>query len=86
MKGVLNKYGIIEGKDYRGVDVLAELQPIPGSEWFLISKIDKEEMYSELLYREGVIIIIVLISILLIAISALYIYKQQQTRFIKIFS
>ncbi|MBK7632399.1 MAG: PAS domain S-box protein [Ignavibacteriales bacterium] len=83
VKGVSGQSGIIEGKDYRGVDVLAELQPIPGTEWYMVSKIDKEELYSELFYRAGVISIIVFISILLIALTALFIYKQKQSRIYK---
>ncbi len=83
VKGALGKSGIIEGKDYRGIDVFAELQPITGTEWYMVSKIDKDELYSELYYRAGVILIIVLISILLISLTALYIYKQQQSRIYK---
>jgi len=49
---VTGKKGIIEGIDYRGVPVLAALYAIPDSPWFLVSKIDREEVY-ELLNKRS---------------------------------
>lgn len=43
-EAVLGKQGICEGSDYRGVAVLADLHPIPGSPWFIVAKVDAEEM------------------------------------------
>ena len=34
---------IVDGKDYRGVDVLAAARPIAGTDWVMISKIDRDE-------------------------------------------
>lgn len=79
VKAVLGARGIIEGKDYRGKDVLADVKTVPGTDWFMVSKVDREELYSELFYRAGVISLIALISILLISFSAFYIYKFQQS-------
>ncbi len=39
--------GIFEGRDYRGVPVLSVLGAIPGSDWFMVSKIDKSELFAE---------------------------------------
>jgi len=36
--------GIFEGVDYRNVLVLSYLAPVPGSPWFMVAKIDKEEL------------------------------------------
>lgn len=38
--------GLAEGKDYRGVKVLAYLKRIPRSPWFLITKMDENEFYT----------------------------------------
>lgn len=83
VKGILGKRGIIEGKDYRGVEVLAELKSVPGTDWYLVSKIDKEELFSEIFYRAEVLFIVVLLSILFITAVALYFYKLQQSRIYK---
>ncbi len=83
VKGAQGARGIIEGKDYRGVDVLADLKVVPGTDWYMVTKVDKDEIYSELFYRARVILIIALISLLLVIISALYIYKLQQSQVYK---
>lgn len=43
---VAGKKGIIEGIDYRGVPVLAALRPIPNTNWFIVSKVDQNEIYA----------------------------------------
>ena len=42
-QAVLGAVGIVTGKDYRGVDVIADLEPIPDSPWYLVAKIDRAE-------------------------------------------
>ncbi len=37
---------MIEGNDYSGVAVIAVGYPIPGTNWFLLSKIDRNELYA----------------------------------------
>ncbi|MDP3435033.1 MAG: PAS domain S-box protein, partial [Bacteroidota bacterium] len=39
--------GIYMGKDYRNVDVLASMQVIEGTNWVLISKVDKSELFQD---------------------------------------
>ncbi|NVN93186.1 MAG: response regulator [Desulfuromonadales bacterium] len=41
---VLGKRGVVMGTDYRGVEVISALQPVPGSPWFLVAKMDAEEL------------------------------------------
>ena len=45
------KKGIVEGMDYRDVPVLAAAGRIPDSPWFLIAKIDADEIYVPLKKR-----------------------------------
>ena len=40
--------GTISGVDYRGVPVVATMKKIPGSTWYMVSKIDREEILSSL--------------------------------------
>ncbi|MFZ2303052.1 MAG: GAF domain-containing protein [Gallionella sp.] len=37
-----------EGADYRGVPVIAAMREIPGSGWFLVAKMEQEEIYAPL--------------------------------------
>lgn len=47
VQAVLGKTGLIEGRDYRGIPVLAAALPIPQSTWFLVAKVDSKEIYAE---------------------------------------
>ncbi|MDO9680593.1 MAG: PAS domain S-box protein [Bacteroidales bacterium] len=69
--------GIYFGKDYRNNDVLASMQAIDGTEWVLISKIDKSELLQEF-NREALFIIILVL--LLVALSSLLIVFLFNTR------
>lgn len=53
---VLGWEGIVQGKDYRGVPVLAALKQIPDSPWYMVSKIDTSEALSAWRARSGMII------------------------------
>jgi len=37
--------GVREGVDYRGVPVLAELRAVPDSTWWLVAKVDRDEVF-----------------------------------------
>lgn len=47
-RAVQGEEGTIEGIDYRGISVLAAIRSIPGSPWFLVAKVDREEAYAPL--------------------------------------
>ncbi|MDZ7655949.1 MAG: EAL domain-containing protein [Sulfurimicrobium sp.] len=42
LKGV----DVTEGRDYRGKAVLAAMRAVPGSPWYMVAKIDREEVYA----------------------------------------
>ncbi|MCJ7514694.1 MAG: PAS domain S-box protein, partial [Dehalococcoidia bacterium] len=65
---VLGKEEIVEGKDYRGVEVLAALRHIPDSPWYMVAKIDTSEALSPWRSRSG--LTIALVAILLAAALA----------------
>ena len=45
VKAALGKTGIVEGLDYRGVEAIASVAAIPNSPWFIVARIDREEVY-----------------------------------------
>ena len=75
------KEGIVEGLDYRGVPVLAAAGRIPDSPWFLVAKVDANEIYAPLkkLSQQVVFFLIVLIGAAGICVA--YFQRNQQTRF-----
>ncbi|PKL58341.1 MAG: hypothetical protein CVV34_02795, partial [Methanomicrobiales archaeon HGW-Methanomicrobiales-5] len=52
--------GVFEGRDYRGVNVISVLEPVPGSPWFMVAKIDTSEAFSS--WRSRSVIIIALVA------------------------
>jgi len=61
---VRGKEGIVEGIDYRGVPVLAVIRPISNSPWFMVSKVDQEEVYAPLQFQAWLISCVIIILVL----------------------
>jgi len=70
--------GIFDGIDYRGVNVLADIRPIPDSPWFLITKMDKKEIFSDLYYRQLMIVLFMVLSIGAFISLTAFIYNYRQ--------
>jgi PAS domain S-box-containing protein len=64
-QAVLGRQGVMEGRDYRGIPVIADLRPVPGSPWFLVSRMDTSEVYGPM--REKLWMMVALVSTLLTA-------------------
>ena len=77
VKAVLGQTGIMEGIDYREVPVLAALRHIPDSPWYLVARIDMEEIQKPL--NQSLWITVTLIITLLVSAGAvvLLLWKQQ---------
>ncbi len=78
VQAVLGKEGLFQGRDYRGVEVLADLRPIPGSPWFLVAKVDAREILAEARYRGGMIAAFVGLGILLAGAVTAFTYRRRQ--------
>lgn len=80
-KAVRGEQGIVEGKDYRGIQVVACIASIPDSPWFIVTKTDKSELYAPL--RERLWILIILIGAFLFSIGSGLglIWRKQNLRF-----
>jgi len=77
VQAVLGKTGIVEGRDYRGVAVIADVRGVPGSPWFLVTRMDAEEVYAPA--REKLWLILGLMAALLAAAgTALWTLWRQQ--------
>lgn len=81
VRAALGSEGIIEGKDYRGVEVLAYTRAVNNSPWYLITKIGKSEVFDFL--HEQLAITIIFITVLLSASGAAtgYMWKRQIASF-----
>jgi PAS domain S-box-containing protein len=77
----LGKAGVIEGVDYRKAPVLAALKAISDSPWFLVSKIDMEEVFAP--YRAHFRLSAILTGLLIVGSGIIlgFIWRQQQADF-----
>ena len=56
--------GTIEGIDYRHVPVVAAMNKIPGTPWYMVAKMDRDEVLSSLNSQIRMIVIILILTIL----------------------
>ena len=78
VQAAMGKKGLFRGKDYRGAEVLTDLRPVAGSPWFLVAKVDTDEILAEARYRAGVIALITVCFILLAGMATAYAYRRRQ--------
>jgi PAS domain S-box-containing protein len=81
VKAALGETGIVEGVDYRGVTVVADIRAVPGSPWFLVSKMDIAEVYAPI--RERLWQTYIFFGALILAVGAglFMAWRQQRLRF-----
>ncbi len=77
-KAVTGKMGVIEGVDYRGKKVLADVRTIPDTPWYIVSKIDQSEIYKDLNKRALLVIIISFLTILFTGATTAWMYNFRQ--------
>ncbi len=80
VQAVQGKQGMFEGKGYRGMEVLANLQPVPGSTWFMVAQVDTSEILAEVNNRAWVSVVFVVLFILFTAAMGAFLYWQRQAR------
>jgi PAS domain S-box-containing protein len=73
--------GVIEGVDYRNVPVLAVVRGIPDSPWYLVTKVDQEEIYAPI--RENAKFIMTLVGVLIVVagVSVGFFWWHETARF-----
>ena len=77
LRGTVESGGVIEGVDYRGVLAVGVINPVPGTDWFLIAKLDQDELYGS---AEQDAIWIILVGVLALFAAAAFTVLLQQGR------
>jgi PAS domain S-box-containing protein len=77
-QAVLGYEGFLEGKDYRNAEVLSYLCKLPGTPWFMVAKVDRKEVFSELNYRAATVMIVVIVLIILVSVTISRFYYSRQ--------
>jgi PAS domain S-box-containing protein len=73
--------GTIDGVDYRDVPVMASMKKIPGTQWYMIAKIDREEVISVLNNQMRLVIMVLILFIATIGLFLGFILWNQRVRF-----
>jgi two-component system cell cycle sensor histidine kinase/response regulator CckA len=75
---VQGRQGNLQAADYRGVPVFAALRPVPNSGWFLVAKIDAEEV-AEPIRRRSILLGVTAVSLILTAGAlVLILWRREQ--------
>ncbi|MBN1392760.1 MAG: PAS domain S-box protein [Sedimentisphaerales bacterium] len=69
-KAVSGYEGIVEGIDYRGVPVIADIRAVPDSPWFLVTRMDISEIYTPL--KQRLLAVVAFAAILIGGIGACF--------------
>lgn len=80
VQAALGKRGEYEGTDYRGVRVFAYLDEIRGTNWFIVSKIDKSEMLASLKEKALIVFIFTFLMIAFVIGIVSLVYNSKQKR------
>ncbi|MFA5267448.1 MAG: PAS domain S-box protein [Methanoregula sp.] len=80
---VLGTTGAFTGRDYRNVDVISVLEPVPGSPWYMISKVDSAEAYSAWRSNAALIIVLTVVSLFGAIIIIGLVWQRRQKYYYK---
>ena len=83
VQAVSGKIGVFEGDDYRGKSVLTYLTDIPKTNWYMVSKVDKSEIYLPLRKQAWLAGIILMLIIILIGLFLSLVRSASQKKLIK---
>lgn len=71
----------VEGVDYRGVPVLGVVEPVKGTSWYLVAKLDKHELYAQARRDIGWIIFGSSLALILLAVTAVLLRQRRELHF-----
>jgi PAS domain S-box-containing protein len=83
VQAVLGREGMFVGRDYREVEVMADIRRVPGSPWYMVAKIDMKEVLAEARHRAWFISLVVFLLLLINALMVFYAYRRRDTELYK---
>ncbi|MCJ7435703.1 MAG: PAS domain S-box protein [Anaerolineales bacterium] len=81
VKAALGQTGVVEGLDYRGEPVLADIRAVPDSPWFLVAKMDIAEAHAPLMARLWQTFGIIGMAIFVAGAGLALVWRQQRIFF-----
>ena len=75
--------GMVEGRDYRNVPVLAAVRAVPDSSWFLVAKVDQEEIYAPLRQQAATTGLIIAVLMLTASLGMGFLWRQRDAQWLR---
>jgi|GEM_PF-871682 len=75
-QAIMGTTGVFNGQDYRGTNVIAALELVPGSPWYLIAKIDQDEVLAG--WRARALAVSAFVAVLATILGALVLLGRQR--------
>jgi PAS domain S-box-containing protein len=75
---VRGRTGIVEGEDYRGVPVMAAIAPVPGTDWYVIAKVDRSEVLDPIRRRGWLTAGFTLLVVVLAAVGTILLWRLRE--------
>ncbi|MFC5300072.1 EAL domain-containing protein [Azospira restricta] len=69
---------VMAGIDYRGITVVAATQPVPGTPWGLVAKVNRDEIMAPLHERIGLMIFVSVLLVILAGGVTLHLWQTQR--------
>ena len=70
--------GIMQGIDYRGKEVIAYVSPIEGTNWYMVSKVDRSEILEDLHFKVKSIVAASIFLLLFFGVGIALFYNSRQ--------
>lgn len=70
--------GIHEGVDYRGNRVLSAYRPVATTDWRIVAKLDRSEVFAPLYRLVGAVVAVAILAVLALSAGLYYLWLQQE--------
>ena len=77
---IKGRKGVALGKDYRGVKVVSVVLPVPGSPWFMVTKIDAVEIFAPWRSRAVLLMALFVSTLGILGVLALLTWQHDQRK------
>jgi two-component system sensor histidine kinase/response regulator len=71
----------MSGIDYRNVPVVASMKKIPGTDWYMVAKIDRSEVFSSLNRQMRMVVTILILFLVALGMFIGFLSRNQRARF-----
>jgi PAS domain S-box-containing protein len=82
---VLGREGVAEGVDYRGVPVVCVIGRVEGTSWFMVSKVDKSEIYAPIHRLENWMLLLMSLLIVSGVGVVAYVWRKEKKQCLRDF-